>query len=90
MCNRELKLLKSKLVKKNIKYAEIPRCEACRIGLCNELLLIRDDEECYVPGFDSDELDCLVRYLCVIYFSTIIPSKTMYLTTVSVYDIINK
>ena len=65
LCNSELELLKPKLVKKNVKYSEILRGEAWRIGLCNELLLIRDDEECYVPGFDSDELDCLLRYLCV-------------------------
>ena len=43
----------------------IPTSEAWRISIGEELLNIRDNDEQSIPCFDNDELECLLRYICV-------------------------
>ena len=59
--------LKPYLVKKKcVRYLDIPEDEEWRIGLCNELISIRDSDNVLLPGFDSEELNSLLRYVCVV------------------------
>ena len=62
-CNMER--IKPSLVKKAVTYREIPTDESWRVGLCEELLAIRDDDDSYVPGFDDDDLESILSYICI-------------------------
>ena len=57
--------LQPSLVKKYVRYKEIPKEESWRIGLCEELLELRDKDSRCVPGFDDDELSSLLSFICV-------------------------
>ena len=64
-CNVTIDQLKPNIVKKNIRYNDIPEAEKWRVGLCNELISIRDNGDNHLANFDSEELACLLRYVCV-------------------------
>ena len=53
-------LLTPAKVKKNLKYFDIPNQESWRTGLLGELL----DSEQEVPGFDNEEVDDIISFLC--------------------------
>ena len=55
-----------------MKYMNISTSEAWRIGIGEELLNIRDNDEQLIPCFDNDELQCLLCYICVTWFFSII------------------
>ena len=65
-CNVTIDQLKPNIVKKNIRYNVIPEAEKWRVGLCNELISIRDNGNNHLANFDSEELACLLRYVCVV------------------------
>ena len=61
----EIERLNPSIVKKSVTYREIPTDESWRVGLCQELLAIRDDDDSYVPGFDDDDLESILSYICI-------------------------
>ena len=65
LCQSEPEQLRPGLVKKSMKYMNIPTSEAWRISIGEELLNIRDNDDQSIPCFDNDELECLLRYICV-------------------------
>ena len=48
----EIERLKPSLVKKSVTYRDIPT------AIC-------DDDDSYVPGFDNDNLESILSYICI-------------------------
>ena len=57
----EIERLSPSIVKKSVTYREIPTDESWR----EELLAIRDDDDSCVPGFDDDDLESILSYICI-------------------------
>ena len=53
------------LVKKNMRYMQVPEGEQWRVSLLKELLMIRSNVSEGLPGFSSEEVQDLIDYLCV-------------------------
>ena len=64
-CSSPLGQLPSKtLVKKVMKFSQVPEAESWRLGLLNNLLDIRCSRA-VLPGFTSTEVEELIKYVCV-------------------------
>ena len=56
-------LLTYQLVKKNVKYFDVPEAEDCRVDMVGELLKLRK-ETLSLPGFNLDEIQDILDYVC--------------------------
>ena len=65
LCNCRLGQLSSKIVKSKLRYMTTPKDESWRVSLGIELLKVREDKEFGLPGFNSDEIDQLLTYVCI-------------------------
>ena len=64
LCNvQDISHLKPKIVKDRVSYMPVPESEKWKAALCKELLCVRTNDV-EIPGFDSDEQDFLLNYLC--------------------------
>ena len=61
----ELHKLTANLVKKRVCYKEIPVYEMWRLDICQELLRLRDSCHLQLVGFSAQEVDELLRFICV-------------------------
>ena len=60
----DLPRLNSNMVKKKVKYRDVPLGEEWRINIGKELLKIRNGTDMELPGFTSEECDKLMQYVC--------------------------
>ena len=63
LCNTDIQDLTSSIVKRNIKYREVPDSEKWRVGLAQELISMRESVA-DLDGFTSDEKEELLTYVC--------------------------
>ena len=56
-------LLTCQLVKKNVKYFDVPEAEDWRVDMVGELLKLRK-ETLSLPGFNPDEIQDILDYVC--------------------------
>ena len=61
----DLSRLSSSLIKKKMKYRDVPIGEEWRVNLSKELLKIQNGNDVTIPGFTSEEYEELIRYVCV-------------------------
>ena len=59
----ELPRLNSNMIKKKIKYRDVPLGEKWKINVGKELLKIRNGTDMELPGFSSEECDELMQYV---------------------------
>ena len=57
--------LTSKLVKRKICYKAVPGGHEWKLGICKDLLEIRDNEDVQLPGFSLAEIEELLSFICV-------------------------
>ena len=57
--------LTARIIKKKLKYMDIPPTETWRVSLCKELLSVQEGSQLMLPGFSKDECDELLEYACV-------------------------
>jgi len=68
LCNidrGEQHVLRPNLVKKNLRYFKLSADEHWRLDLCKELLNLRDTDDINLPGFNDEDLNSLLTYVCV-------------------------
>ena len=53
------------MVKNKLRYMQTPDDRLWRPILGAELLKVRDDEVFSLPGFNSDEIELMLTYICV-------------------------
>ena len=54
----------SKVVKKKVIYMNAHEDDAWRLHMGKELLKARDNKDIEIPGFDSDEINQRLSYVC--------------------------
>ena len=57
---KQLSEFRPKVVKQNVKYRTMPIDEKWTLGLCKELLEIRDKDDVLLPKFTHEEVDTLL------------------------------
>ena len=62
---KEVKLTPA-LVKKKIRYWNIPPGDEWKAHLAKELIDLRDDDNLTLPGFSADEQKFILDQLCVL------------------------
>ena len=65
ICGEPIELLTSSKVKGMLRYKSLPATESWRLGICEELMSVRDNEGSHIMGFSSDEVNDLLRFACV-------------------------
>ena len=53
------------LVKKKVRYFDTPFEEQWRISLSKELMYIRSNDSALIPGFNDEEVNDLLKFVCV-------------------------
>ena len=53
------------LIKRKLSYQIVPEEELWRLDMGQELLKLRDGDYLDLPGFSKDELDELLKHVCV-------------------------
>ena len=65
ICGEPIEFLTSSKVKSMLRYKNLPATESWRLGICEELMSVRDNEGSHIMGFSSDEVNELLRFACV-------------------------
>ena len=63
-CGCGIEQLTSKVVKSRLRYVNVPNDQEWRVHLASELYDIRNESRT-IPGFSSDEIECMLQYVCI-------------------------
>ena len=63
-CGCGIEQLTSKVVKSRLGYVNVPNDQEWRVHLASELYDIRNESRT-IPGFSSDEIECMLQYVCI-------------------------
>ena len=58
-------------MKRKICYKAVPGGYEWKLGICKDLLEIRDNEDVQLPGFSLEEIEKLLSFICVSSFHTL-------------------
>ena len=63
-CGCEIDQLTPKIVKAKLRYATVPNDQEWRVQVANDLYAMRKDSG-IIPGFSSDEIECMLQFVCI-------------------------
>ena len=65
LAHDETMKLTPSLIKRSLKYMELPEDEKWRVPLLKELIESKDDRQMTIPGFTTSEVDEMLDYVCI-------------------------